>query len=109
MREPTMTESEASRQRELENAPLVESDLLTIKAHVDAGTLSDDWLHALLGWIECGSWSDGRNVLCRLNPAQKHGCKALAAAAIHRQHGGRYVARGCAWVSDGTTLRAELR
>jgi hypothetical protein len=78
--------------------PEIESELMRLAAHVDHGTLPDHQLDKLLGWVET-------------SPREhREKYKLLAAAAIHRQHNGRYVARGCAWVScDGANLRAELR
>lgn len=73
-------------------------EVCEIAAAVDAGTLEPWKLDDMLRRIEEGP----RSLRGKL--------KLLAAAAIFRQHGGRYVARGMAWCSDdGVNLRGELR
>jgi hypothetical protein len=81
----------------------------SIRAHVEHGTLSDDRLSDLLGWIESGEFPvDGQSV--KLFFVQKQSLKELAASAIVAVKGGAFERGACRWVSgDGKNLKLEMR
>lgn len=85
---------------------LYRDNLASIEAHLDAGTLPDGRLEALLDWISEWSFLYAGGSF-KLTPGEAIELKALAARALAAR-GGSYERNGIVWRASGSTIQAGL-